>query len=116
LKYDLDHLETLMPHPTCTGGAHDLVITATNFFGDEDQRRDALKRIINTLVGKEGKFPGEVGKEAKPDGLWVEGPFAYLVFELKNEPGLGGDPFLQGLATYGKIVKQDEVSFLTSRL
>jgi hypothetical protein len=75
LKYELDNPEKLVPRTACTRGAHDLIITATNFFGDEDQGRDALEHIINTLVGEEGNFPGEVGKEAKPDDLWVEGPF-----------------------------------------
>ena len=102
----------LMPRPTDASNAFELVTTAVNFFENEDQRRGALEEIINALVGIDGMWPGEIGAEAKPDGLWLEGSFAYLVFLLKNEPGLGGDPFLQGLATYGKIVKQ--VLFLTS--
>jgi len=44
-----------------------------------------------------------------PGGVLFEGTFAYLVFELKNEPGLGGDPFLQSLAVYNKIIKRKEV-------
>ena len=49
---------------------------------------------------------------AKSDGVWFEGPFAYLIFQLTNEPGLGGDPFLQTLAAYGEIIQQKEVSLL----
>jgi len=43
------------------------------------------------------------------DRVWFEGFFVYLIFELKNEPGLGGDPFLHSLAVYSKIIRQKEV-------
>lgn len=46
----------------------------------------------------------------KPDGVWFEGPFVYLISQLKNESGPEGDPFLHSLTVYNKIVEQEEVS------
>jgi hypothetical protein len=46
---------------------------------------------------------------ATPHGVWIEEPFAYLTVELKDGLGLGGEPFPQGLATYGKILAQEKV-------
>ena len=34
-----------------------------------------------------------------------------MIFELKNEPELGRDPFLKNLIAYGEIIRQKEVSF-----
>ena len=45
------------------------------------------------------------------DGGWLEDFFTYLIVGIKEEPGLGGDPFLQGLIAYNKIIAQEKVTF-----
>lgn len=41
--------------------------------------------------------------------VWLEGFFAYLVVEVKNEWGLGGDPSLQGSTVCRKVPVQEKV-------
>jgi len=45
----------------------------------------------------------------KPDSIGFEGYFVDMIFQRKNESGLGGDPFLHSLAVYSKIIKQRQV-------
>jgi hypothetical protein len=110
LKYDLEHLELFTPDHAIVNAAYDLVTSSTEFFDDEAQREQVLKLILQTLLVGENKWQKQTSdKKAIPDGVWLTGCFAYLIVELKNEPGLRGDPFLQGLITYGKIITQEEV-------
>ena len=114
LKYDLDHLESLTPEPdrTTSDRAFDLIVSAADFFHDEVARERSLKPLLRGLL--EGRSEWQrptTGKSAIPDGVWLQGHFAYLIVELKNESGLGGDPSLQGMISYGKIVTQEEVLF-----
>ncbi|KAF9644456.1 hypothetical protein BDM02DRAFT_947327 [Thelephora ganbajun] len=109
LKHDLEHLESFTPDHMTLNSAFELVATATDFFDDESKREAALKPILRGLFAGQNEWqkPTTDGA-AKPDGVWLEGSFAYLIVELRNEPGLEGDPFLQGLAVYSKIVTQPE--------
>ena len=94
--------------------AFDFVTTGAEFFDDEKHRAKNLRKTLKDLLGDNAEWEKMMADgNAKPDGVWVEGPhdFAYLVFEIKNEPGLGGDPFLKSLAVYGKIVEQKQVQF-----
>ena len=109
LKYDLEHLEGLTPSPKSVDHAFDLVTTATNFFEKEEERGRSLRKHLDPLVGNVSWGASIAGGTTTPDGVCLEGPFAYLIFELKNEPGLGGDPFLQSLIVYGKNIEQKAV-------
>lgn len=87
--------------------AFDLVANAAEFYSEEDVREHALRTTIKNLLREsQWQVLMTVGS-GKPDSVWLEGFFAYLIFQLKNEPGLGGDPFLQSLAVYSKIINQD---------
>ena len=108
LKYRLDHLELLTPDPDILEDAFRLVSISTDTFDDEKQREAALKPILQTLLSGRA-----FGGSAVSDATWLEGPFTYLIFELKNEEGLRGDPFLQGLLAYGKVVAQPTVCSLS---
>ena len=111
LRYNLEHLDKLTPdHGTITP-AFDFVTTGAAFFDDEEKRGEVLQKLLKSLLGRDARWQTPIaGGTAKPGGVWFEGPFAYLIFELKNEPGLGGDPLLQSLAVYSKIVPQEQVS------
>jgi len=66
-----------------------------------------LKSDLRALLPGDVKWQwSTVDKTAKPDGSWFHDIFTYLIVELKSEQGLNGDPFLQGLLTYGKILAQ----------
>ena len=111
LRYNLEHLDKLTPdHGTITP-AFDFVTTGAAFFDDEEKRGEVLQKLLKSLLGRDAQWQTPIaGGTAKPGGVWFEGPFVYLIFELKNEPGLGGDPLLQSLAVYSKIVPQEQVS------
>ena len=112
LEYDLGHLESFTPDSRMLDSVFDLIVTSAGFFPDEKAREIGLKTVLkNLLVGRDEWQQSIAEEGSKSDGVWLEGPFVYLIFELKNEPGLGGDPFLQGLGVYGKITAHDKVPF-----
>ncbi|KAF9644443.1 hypothetical protein BDM02DRAFT_3190581 [Thelephora ganbajun] len=106
LKYDLEHLESFAPDRVTLNSAFELVAIATDFFDEEGKREEALKPILQELLA--GKNQPTADNAPKPDGVWFEGPFACLITQLKDDPGHGGDPFLQGLLVYGKTITQEE--------
>jgi hypothetical protein len=110
LRYNLEHLDKLTPDHGLITPAFDFVTTGADFFDDEERRAKDLQKLLKDLLGHHLQWQKSIADgKAKPDGVWFEGLFAYLIFEMKNEPGLGGDPFLQSLAVYSKIVQQNEV-------
>ena len=69
-----------------------------------------MRPILDNLLPGNNKHQEAVANGlAKQYAVWCEGPFAYLILEIKNELGLSGDPFLQGLVAYSKITGQDKV-------
>ena len=110
MQYDLEHLEALTPPHTTIPHAYDLVSHSAGFFDEEDVRESTLQVILATLLSGSCTWRRSMADgTVKPGRVWFEGSFVYLIFELKNELELGGDPFLQGLAVYNKIIKRNEV-------
>jgi len=110
LKYYLDHLETFAPSSSTAFLASALIDTATAFFDEEGRRESSLRPTLQGLIAGTVKWQHKMADgPTKPGGVWLEDLFAYLILEIKNEPGLGGDPFLQGLIVYNKIVTQEKV-------
>ena len=115
LKYGIDHLESFTPDSTTLDSAFLLVTTSTGFYAEEKMREEALKPILETLLPGDIKWQNPtVGGTPIADGAWFEGMFVYMILELKNEQGLRGDPFLQGLVTYGEVITQEKVCPLLS--
>jgi hypothetical protein len=111
LKYDLDHLEALTPDLATVENAFKLILHSTAFYTDERDRESHLWGNLSDLLPREQRLSQSAAdRAAKPDGVRFEGLFAYLIFQLKNEQGLGGDPFLQSLVVYSKIIGQKQVS------
>jgi len=111
LRYDLEHLEALTPPKETIPYAFQLVSYSAEFFDDEDRREQNLRNILKALLPGQSKWQEPmVGGAIMPGGVWFERCAAYMILQLKNEPGLGGDPFLQCLAVYSKIIQQKEVS------
>lgn len=111
LEYDLGHLEAFTPIPSIVDRAFHFISTSTDFFDKEATRGSELQKILGQLLLGDSKWQQTIPSgTAKPDGVWQEGSFAYMIFELMNEPGLGGDPSLQCLAVYSKIIQQETVS------
>ena len=107
MRYDLERLDQTTPEQTTVADALRLVTTSASFFKDDGMRETALRDTLENLLRKEVKWKKSLAEgAAKPDGVLLQGDFPYLIFELKNEPGLGGDPFLPGLAVYTKFIYQ----------
>ena len=112
LKYDLEHLEAFAPNSADVDHAFDLIENAASSFDEEGEREAGLRSILGgLLVGKrQWQVPIADGM-TKSYGVRLGKSLAYLIVEAKNELGSGGDPFLQGLLTYSKILAQDQVPF-----
>lgn len=110
LQYDLQHLDAFLPPSSGVSNASNFISRSVDFYDDDDKRKSSLRGIIQALLPGENKWQEFVDN----GGLWFEGSFVYLIFELKNEVGLGGDPFLQCLSVYTKIIEQHEVLSLSS--
>lgn len=104
---ELDHLEV---------SEHD-VSNASYFLGatamschDEGSRQDAIPQLVDRLIGEPGRRWQEVDwVGSQPAATWWQGEFPIAILELKNAPGIGGDPFVQSLADYCRIVSDPQV-------
>jgi len=112
LKYNLEHLESYSPDTSMLDRAYELIVQATDFFADECTRESALRLTLKKLLPGWSKRQGLTSdKTDKPHAVELEDFSAYVIVELKNEPGLSGDPSLQGLITYAKLITQPKVLF-----
>ena len=94
LQYDLEHFEALTPPDTTILHPYDLVSHSAGFFDDEDAGELILQDTLEILLPGSNRWQQSMsGGVVEPGRVWFEGPFAYLIFELKNEPGLGGIRF-----------------------
>lgn len=110
LQYDLEHLEVFTPLSATMPYAFELISRSTGFYDRGNIRGLNLQPILTTLLPGKSKWQHKMADVAiKPYGAWFEGSFVYMIFQLQNEPGLGGDPFLHGLTIYSKIIKQEQV-------
>ncbi|KAJ7786021.1 hypothetical protein B0H16DRAFT_1708240 [Mycena metata] len=75
---------------------------ATQFYATEDARIAAYTPFLNTLLG-EGQWESKANR-AKPDARWK----ARVIAEMKNEPGLSGDPRLQAEVSYRYVISSAE--------
>ena len=112
LKHELQHSNALPSHKTLTG-AFKLIEESAGFFGDQKLREGVLRLILKELIPGTAQWQMQFGDgsgSAKPDAVWLEGDLVHMIFELKNETGLEGDPFLQSLVVYSKIASQSKVT------
>ena len=112
-EHDLKHLESLIPDAEILDNAFEIVAGAADTYENEGDREESLRPFLENLIPGKCKWKEPIASDSLgPGGLWLEGRFPCLIFELKNERGLEGDPFLQALIGYGKIVAQEEVRLL----
>jgi hypothetical protein len=109
LKYEIDHPERFIPDENLAD-AIKFVETAAKFFDAENIRESRIHPILESLLGSKGNWQQPTNsRSAKPDVVWSEEGFACLIAEIKNEQGLGGDPFLQSLVVYRKFIGEQKV-------
>jgi hypothetical protein len=111
LKHDLENFEQFGQNFEGVDDAFQFICSSARLFRDEQSRGELVRQSLEKLLPLEAQWQEDVAEgKAKPDGIWIESGFAYMIYELKNEQGLGGDPFLRSLCVYGHLVKQDHVT------
>ncbi|KAG5649767.1 hypothetical protein H0H81_002109 [Sphagnurus paluster] len=86
--------------------AADYLDRATKTYDDEAAREKAIQDCIDIAVGQRGEWNAKLewADAIKPRCAWWHKLFLMIVLELKNIKGLSGNPSLQSLVDYGKII------------
>ncbi|TFY76761.1 hypothetical protein EWM64_g7249 [Hericium alpestre] len=115
LKHSLDHLDQLEdPSYLTLEQCHELIVEASVLYDSEDSRKKALRPILNRLLGDGGRWEATLeGRARIPDAIW--GDIAQLIFEMKNEDGLGGNATLQGTIVFTKVLAQEKYAKYVER-
>ena len=109
LRHELEESDQF-PNPICATCTRQLIEGSARFYDSGAERETALQPILRKLISGKAYWQARLdNKLARPDGVWIEEHFAYVVVEIKNESESAGDLILQGLAVYSKILAQDKV-------
>ncbi|KAK7447112.1 hypothetical protein VKT23_013751 [Stygiomarasmius scandens] len=106
LSHELRNLHLVEVTSEVIHAAYRLLTISANFYPDDSARGQAVQLILREI------FPGGVWQtriangQAKPVAFWL----LSLIFELKNEKGNGGDPEVQTILDYIKILSDEELS------
>ncbi|KIM45609.1 hypothetical protein M413DRAFT_24776 [Hebeloma cylindrosporum] len=108
LQHRLDHLEEVQVAPQDIGCAAKYLNVAIEFYDDERVRENAIKESIDVALGEEGSWNTQLNwaDGIKPRCGWWHKGFLTTLLELKNTVGLAGNPILQAVIGYGKIISQ----------
>jgi len=111
LQRRLDHLDQIKVTRQDVTHAMDYLNLAIKIYDDEAACESAVKESINTAVGRDGSWDKELdwADGIKPDCCWWHKEFIITLLELKNVVGLIGNPILQAIVDYGKIISQKKV-------
>jgi len=111
LQHRLDHLDQVKVTRQDVMHAADYLNQAIRFYSDETDREKALKGLLDIAVGQGGSWNTQLNwaDSIKPDCCWWHKEFLIMVLELKNTVGLAGNPVLQAIVDYSKIISQEKV-------
>ena len=111
LQQHLDNLDQIQVTPRDVQCATDYIKRAIEFYPDEAARENAIKGIFDAGVGQGGDWDTRLNwaDGIKPDCCWWYKEFLTMVLELKNMLGLDGNPMLQAIIDYSKIVSHKKV-------
>ncbi|KAF4564449.1 hypothetical protein EYR36_002383 [Pleurotus pulmonarius] len=108
---DLEHVDVT---PQDIAYASSFLGATVQFYDDEAQHRTAIKPQVDNLMGTAGIWATKLEwlNNIEPDAIWwqEQGKFATGILELKNVHGVSGDPFVQSLADYSKIVANSRLA------
>ena len=110
LQQRLDNLDQVQVDRKDVKYATDHLKQAVKFY-DEPIRAEAIKEMVNVAIGQDGDWGTQLSwaDGIKPDCCWWYKEFLIMVLELKNVLGLDGNPVLQAIVDYSKIVSQEKV-------
>lgn len=121
-KHRADHLDDdtvwqgdLEPSADLLDFCHSFITSSCKVYEDEKQRTAILNPFFEKVLPEAGNYQTVLGSgkgSAKVDATWgawdVSPP--YIIFrEDKNEKGMGGNPAIQGAASYRVAISLDEV-------
>ena len=111
LQHRLDHLDQVTVTRQDVMHAADYLNQAIGFYSDETGREKALKGLVDIAVDQGGSWNTQLkwADGIKPDCCWWHKEFLITVLELKNTVGLAGNPALQAIVDYSKIISQEKV-------
>ena len=111
LQRRLDHLDQIQVTRHDVKHATDYLNLAIKIYDDEAARESAVKESINTAVGQDGSWNTKLDWAGgiKPGCCWWYNEFIITLLEVKNVVGLAGNPILQAIVDYGKIISQTKV-------
>ena len=116
LQRRLDHLDQIQVTRQDVTHATDYLNLAIKIYDDEAARESAVEESINTAVGRDGSWNTKLDWAGgiKPSCCWWNKEFIITLLELKNVVGLDGNPILQAIFDYGKIISQKKVRCISS--
>ena len=116
LQHRLDHLDHVNVTRQDVMHAADYLNQAIGFYSDETGREKALKGLLDIAVDHGGSWKKQLNwaDGIKPDCCWWHKEFLIMVLELKNTVGLAGNPVLQAIVDYSKIISQEKVRYTPS--
>ncbi|KDR71642.1 hypothetical protein GALMADRAFT_254023 [Galerina marginata CBS 339.88] len=110
LQRDLDRLDQV--EVTCHDVQHatEYVGLALKNYDSEADRKSATEESINAAVDRVGDWHTKLdwADSIRPDCCWWHEGFAFTVLTLKNIVGLAGNPLLEAILVYGKIISQSK--------
>ncbi|RXW13108.1 hypothetical protein EST38_g12746 [Candolleomyces aberdarensis] len=116
LERRIDILEQVPASKAKIDRAGSLLSKLIGFCKDENERRSLIKSDIDSLVGEPGQWETSIpGAKSKPDAVWWHGDFPCTVLRLKNLSGVGGNPVIQGMIDFSKIISSKKLQAVHAR-
>jgi len=111
LAYDLDHLDTVYPHPSedHLGQCLKVMEISNRFYptGVSAEKWGDLDDYFGIFLDG---YEDRIRVNNVVNGAMVSVLCVYGVFESENEYGLGGDPFFRAMVSYAKAIQDKKVS------
>lgn len=112
LQQRLDGLDQVQVTRQDVEHAASYLKTAIEFYPDDSSRQMAIQEIVDVAVGQGGSWLNtwfSCADRIQPNCSWRHEEFLVMTLELKNVIGLAGNPILQAIVDYSKVVSQLKV-------
>ncbi|KAJ2935845.1 hypothetical protein H1R20_g1250, partial [Candolleomyces eurysporus] len=117
LEHRIDILEQAPVSRAKIDRAGSLLSNLIGFCKDENERRNLIKSDMENLLGEPGQWETSIpGAKIKPDAVWWHGDFPCTVLRLKNLSGVGGNPVIQGMVDFSKIISSEKLQAVHARV
>ncbi|KAG5651027.1 hypothetical protein H0H81_010155 [Sphagnurus paluster] len=110
LQSRLNHLDEVQVDSQDITNATEYLDAASRTYRDENIRERVIKQNVNVAIGRHGSWNLKLdwADGIKASCCWWHEDFLVMVMELKNTVGLDGNPLVQAIADYAKIISQEK--------